>query len=127
MRTEIGASCARNESTDSFLKGTLLSIDRRIRDPGSYLDSWNYLDEIDILQLKDGLEVLPQDSILSENTERTNIYVNDKDDILILSTALNGNAELFVTGDKELLGLRKTESMRIVSSREFRETPKTQP
>jgi putative PIN family toxin of toxin-antitoxin system len=71
------------------------------------------------------VEVLTQDSILSENTQLTNIDIDDKEDILILSTALNGNAELFVTGDKELLDLGKIESMRIVSPREFWETLKT--
>ncbi len=77
--------------------------------------------------ISDFVEVLTQDSILSENTKLTNIDINDKDDILILSTALNGNAELFVTGDKELLELGKIQSMRIVSPRKFWETLKTQP
>ena len=55
--------------------------------------------------ISDFIEVLNQDSILSETTKLTTIDINDKDDILILSTALNGNSELFVTGDKELLEL----------------------
>ncbi len=58
LKTEIGASCARHETEDSFLKGTLQFIDRKIRDPESYLDFWNYLDEIDIIQFKDDLEDL---------------------------------------------------------------------
>ena len=77
--------------------------------------------------ISDFVEILTQDSILSENTKPTNIDLDDKDDILILSTALNGNAELFVTGDKELLELGKIQSMRIVSPRKFWETLKTQP
>ena len=76
--------------------------------------------------ISDFVEVLAQDSILSENTKLTPIDINDKDDILILSTALNGNAELFVTGDKELLELGKIQSMRILSPRKFWETLKTQ-
>jgi putative PIN family toxin of toxin-antitoxin system len=72
--------------------------------------------------ISDFVEVLTQDSILSENTKLTNIDINDKDDILILSTALNGNAELFVTGDKGLLELGKIQSMRIVTPRKFWET-----
>jgi len=75
--------------------------------------------------ISDFVKVLTQDSILSENTELTNIDINDKDDILILSTALNGNAELFVTGDNELLELGKIQSMRIVSPRKFWETLKS--
>ncbi|MEA3230264.1 MAG: putative toxin-antitoxin system toxin component, PIN family [Thermodesulfobacteriota bacterium] len=75
--------------------------------------------------ISDFIEVLNQDSILSENTKLTTIDINDKDDILILSTALNGNAELFVTGDKELLELGKIQSLEIMSPRLFWETLKT--
>ncbi len=75
--------------------------------------------------ISDYIEVLTQDSILSKNNSLTDIDINDKDDILNLSTALNGNAELFVTGDKELLELGKIQSMRILSPREFWETLKT--
>ena len=76
--------------------------------------------------ISDFVEVLAQDSILSENTDLVTIDINDKDDILILSTALNGNAELFVTGDKELLELKKIQSMRVISPRKFWETLKNQ-
>lgn len=72
------------------------------------------------------MEVLTQDAVLSENTDLETIDINDKDDIPILSTALNGNAELFVTGDKELLELKKIQSMRIISPRKFWETLKNQ-
>ena len=75
--------------------------------------------------VSDFVEVLTQDSILSENTSLEDIAIKDKADILILSTALNGNAELFVTGDKELLELEEVQSMRIVSPRKFWETLKT--
>jgi predicted nucleic acid-binding protein len=49
--------------------------------------------------------------------ERVNI--RDKDDLLILSSALNGGADLFITGDKELLGLQSIRNMGIVSPRMF--------
>jgi uncharacterized protein len=77
--------------------------------------------------VSDFIELLSQDSILSESTELTNVDIKDKDDILILSTALNGNAKLLVTGDKEVLELGKIQAMRIVSPRELWETLKTQP
>jgi putative PIN family toxin of toxin-antitoxin system len=77
--------------------------------------------------ISDFVELLAQDSILTEDTKLTNIDINDKDDILILSTALNGNAELFVAGDNELLELGKIKSMHILSPRKFWETLKTQP
>lgn len=56
-----------------------------------------------------------------------NIDIKDKDDIVILSTALNGNAELFITGDKEVLALVRIQSMQILSPRGFWEALKTQP
>jgi hypothetical protein len=58
LKTEIGASCTRYDTEDSFLRGTLQFIDRKIRDPESYLDFWNYLDETDIDQFKKDLEDL---------------------------------------------------------------------
>ncbi len=75
LKTEIGASCERYETEDSFVKGTLQFIDRKIKDPESYLDFWNYLDEIDIIQFKDDLEDLKKfvinviDTPLSERGE----------------------------------------------------------
>ena len=52
LRADIGASCAIYDSENSFSEGTLEFIDRKIKDPGQYLDFWNYLDEIDIDQFK---------------------------------------------------------------------------
>ena len=43
---------------DSFLTGTLQFIDRKIRDSESYLEFWNYLDEIEVDQFKKDLEGL---------------------------------------------------------------------
>ena len=77
--------------------------------------------------ISDFIELLTQDSILSERTTLTNIDIRDKDDIVIISTALNGNAEIFVTGDKELIELGIVQSMQIVSPRMFWEALKTQP
>jgi predicted nucleic acid-binding protein len=37
----------------------------------------------------------------------------------MLSSALNGGADLFITGDKELLGLQNIRNMGIVSPRMF--------
>jgi putative PIN family toxin of toxin-antitoxin system len=77
--------------------------------------------------ISDFIELLTQDSIFSEKTTLTNINVRDKGDIVIISNALNGNAEIFVTGDKELLELGIVQSMPIVSPRMFWEALKTQP
>jgi hypothetical protein len=58
LKSEIGASCSRYETEDSFLEGTLHFIDRKVKDPESYLDFWNYLDEIDVKRFKKELEDL---------------------------------------------------------------------
>jgi hypothetical protein len=58
LKTEIGASCARYNSEESFLKGTLQFIESKIRDPESYLDFWNCIDEIDVDQFKKDLKGL---------------------------------------------------------------------
>ena len=65
------------------------------------------------------IEMLNQDVILSEQTESAVIDIQDQDDVIILSTALSGGAELVVTGDKEILALGKIQHMEIVSPRKF--------
>ena len=40
-------------------------------------------------------------------------------DRIILSDAIEGKTDIFVTGDKELLELQKIDKMKIVSPREF--------
>ncbi len=47
------------------------------------------------------------------------VKIQDKDDLAILSAALNGKVDIFITGDNELLDLRKIENMEIVSPRVF--------
>lgn len=76
--------------------------------------------------ISDFIDLLTQDSALSDRTELIDLDINDKDDLLILSTALSGDVELFVPGDKELLELGKIQTMRIVSPRQFWEKLKTQ-
>jgi len=58
LQTEIGASCAKYDTEESFLKGSLEYLNRKIEDPESYLDFWNYLDEIDVDEFKDKLKDL---------------------------------------------------------------------
>ena len=43
--------------------------------------------------------------------------IRDKEDPLIVACALTGNAEIFVTGDQELLGLQTVHDMPIISPR----------
>jgi putative PIN family toxin of toxin-antitoxin system len=65
------------------------------------------------------IEVIKQDSQLSVPSPLLNVNMRDKDDLLMLSSALNGGADLFITGDKELLGLQSIRNMGIVSPRMF--------
>jgi len=65
------------------------------------------------------IEVIKQDSQLSVPSPLLNVNIRDKDDLLMLSSALNGGADLFITGDKELLGLQSIRNMGIVSPRMF--------
>jgi putative PIN family toxin of toxin-antitoxin system len=43
----------------------------------------------------------------------------DSDDLKIIGTALSGNAELIISGDKDLLTLRKFRHISIVTPRDF--------
>jgi uncharacterized protein len=77
--------------------------------------------------IDDVMEILQQDAHLSSPSTLSDVKIRDKDDLMILSSALNGNADLLVTGDKELLDLGKIENMEIVSPRGFWERMRTQP
>ncbi len=67
----------------------------------------------------EAIKMLQQDAQFSTPIDMPGIQIHDKDDLIIISSALNGNAGLFVTGDKELLGLGKVKQMEIVSPRMF--------
>jgi uncharacterized protein len=69
--------------------------------------------------IDDTIELLQKDARLASPSEIPDLHIRDKDDLIILSSALNGNSDLFVTGDQELLGLGKVEGMEIVAPREF--------
>ena len=77
--------------------------------------------------IEDAIEILQQDAHFATPSAVLNVKIWDKDDLTILSAALNGNADLLVTGDKELLSLGKIEDMEIVSPRGFWKKIQTQP
>jgi putative PIN family toxin of toxin-antitoxin system len=72
------------------------------------------------------LETLKQDARYSSPTSSPNIEIRDKDDVPILSSALNGEADIFVTGDEELLKLGEVEKLEIMSPRIFWERLKAE-
>lgn len=43
----------------------------------------------------------------------------DKDDLVIIGTALSGKAEVIITGDEDLLSLKKCNYVEIINPREF--------
>lgn len=65
------------------------------------------------------IDIIKQDSVVSHSIKNFDIEINDKSDLPILSSALNGEVEIFVTGDKELLEIKKIDNMKIISPREY--------
>ncbi|ODS32834.1 MAG: hypothetical protein SCARUB_02040 [Candidatus Scalindua rubra] len=65
------------------------------------------------------LNLLQQDTIVAKPVNLPDVNIKDEDDLLILASALKANADLLVTGDKELLALGKVGNLEIVSPRSF--------
>ncbi len=68
--------------------------------------------------------LLQSDSIFVKSEHVITINGIDENDRKILSCAIQGKAEVFVTGDKKLLDLHKIENLMIISPREFWERSK---
>jgi putative PIN family toxin of toxin-antitoxin system len=52
--------------------------------------------------------------------ELPNLKLRDRDDLVVVGSALNSGAEIFVTGDQEILDLgEKLQGLRILNPREF--------
>lgn len=66
------------------------------------------------------LELLRQHELAPTAESVPEIPVQDKDDLLVIASALAGQAEVFVTGDRELLQLAPDAvALEILSPREF--------
>jgi putative PIN family toxin of toxin-antitoxin system len=65
------------------------------------------------------LSLLKAKGTAVESRENPSIPIKDTDDIPILACAIAGKADVFVTGDKELLDLQKIEDLAVVSPREL--------
>jgi putative PIN family toxin of toxin-antitoxin system len=66
-------------------------------------------------------------AVIAVPTGAEDIPVRDQADRALVSAALNGRADLFVTGDAELLELREIGPLAIVSPRSFWERLKSAP
>lgn len=69
--------------------------------------------------IEEMIAFLRQDAIRAPAGDLVDIKIKDKDDIIILSSAIQGKAEVFVSGDKEVLSLGKIGPMQILSPRGF--------
>ena len=69
--------------------------------------------------IDDVVEVIQEDAVLSMPRSVIEAGIKDKSDLPILSAALAAKADVFVTGDKELVRLQELEGMPILSPRAF--------
>ena len=69
--------------------------------------------------INDYINLLRQDAIEVGESIHLPLNINDEDDIKIISGAIIGGAELFVTGDKELLDVETPQHLVIVPPRGF--------
>jgi putative PIN family toxin of toxin-antitoxin system len=74
----------------------------------------------------DFIWLLQQDTVLTRPVQVPRVEIQDKDDLFILAAAIAAEAEVFVTGDKELLRLGHVEELEILSPRPFWEKLKVQ-
>lgn len=76
--------------------------------------------------IDDFLWLLQQDTLQVDPVVLPQVELRDQDDLGILGAAVQGEAEVLVTGDKELLALGRVESLAILSPRQFWERLKTE-
>jgi len=77
--------------------------------------------------IADSISLLSQDIVLAKPSAVPTVDIKDESDLPILSAAISAKADVFVTGDKEILGIRQAEKMAILSPREFWEKLTAQP
>jgi putative PIN family toxin of toxin-antitoxin system len=69
--------------------------------------------------VRDIMEYLRDEAERVNPSELTDSPCRDKDDNIIIGTALSGNAEFIITGDEDLLVLKTYKGIDIVTPREF--------
>ena len=69
--------------------------------------------------IADVVWLLSQDTIAADGEPLHNVPLSDPADVAIVSCALNGTADVLVTGDKEILDLRRIGSLEILTPRQF--------
>ncbi len=77
--------------------------------------------------IDDFISLMRQDTVLARPGQLPTIQIRDQDDLPILSAAIAAGADVFVTGDKELLDVGHIETLAILSPRQFWDKLKAQP
>ena len=72
--------------------------------------------------ISDFLDFLSHDTFVAKSAEMPILKLKDKDDLVIVAAALNARADLFVTGDKELLAMGKVKNLTITFRGTWNET-----
>ena len=65
------------------------------------------------------LRLLHQDTTVATGGAAPDVPLEDESDLVILATAIQGEADVFVTGDKAVQDLRQVCGMKILSPRQF--------
>ena len=86
-------------------------------------------DKFDVDQdlIDDFISLMGQDTVFARPGQMPSVKIQDQDDLPILSAAISGRANVFVTGDKELLDIGRIGKLAILSPRQFWETLKAKP
>jgi len=75
----------------------------------------------------DFISLMRQDTVLAQPGQLPTIQIQDQDDLPILSAAISAGADVFVTGDKEILDIGRIDKLAILSPRQFWEKLKARP
>ena len=73
------------------------------------------------------LALLRREGLVVKSAEIFPVRIRDKDDVVVLSEAIVGNAEVLVTGDRDLLELTTVLPLRILPPRGFWEQVRENP
>ena len=65
------------------------------------------------------IDLLKAEAKIVESRKKPSIPIEDLDDVSILACAIEAVVDVFVTGDKELLDLRRVGDMPIISPGDF--------
>jgi putative PIN family toxin of toxin-antitoxin system len=72
--------------------------------------------------IRDLIWLIQQDTVLAKPGEVPDVELGDQDDLGILAAAVAAEADIIVTGDKELQHLEQVSAIQIMSPRQFWET-----